>query len=96
MIKYLQLLKLVVPTEFFLFPQILTGEASESELIFSSVQHIAAMLARRTDTVKLLVLNEMKDVKLICGVVADVVEILGRRSHDLSKQQSSFIDRLTS
>jgi len=66
----------------------------ESELILQSVQHIAMTLARRSDVVKGRVLQEMREVKLICGVISDVLEILGRRGVDLCKQQKNFIECL--
>mmetsp|Transcript_8848 Transcript_8848/g.21540 ORF Transcript_8848/g.21540 Transcript_8848/m.21540 type:complete len:737 (-) Transcript_8848:294-2504(-) len=71
-----------------------TGGVTESELILQSVQHITALLARRTETVKVLLLQEMQDVKTICHVVSDVLEILARRGSDLSKQQATFIESL--
>lgn len=67
---------------------------TESELILQSAQHIASQLARRAEVVKIFVLDEMKDVRTICTVVSDVLEILGRRSVDLSKQQQTFIESL--
>jgi len=71
-----------------------SGEATESEVIFMAVQSTLEKLARRTDVVKMVVLNEMREVKMICSAAADVVEILGRRATDLAKQQQTFIDRL--
>ncbi|CAD7922976.1 unnamed protein product [Amoebophrya sp. A120] len=71
-----------------------TGGVTESELILQSVQHISSLLARRTETVKVLLLQEMQDVKTICHVVSDVLEILARRGNDLSKQQQTFIESL--
>lgn len=43
---------------------------------------------------KVLLLQEMQDVKTICHVVSDVLEILARRGSDLSKQQATFIESL--
>lgn len=70
------------------------GGLTESEVILSSVQHIAATLARRSETVKDIMLDEMKEVKMICSVVSDVLDILSRRGTDLAKQQRTFIDSL--
>jgi len=67
---------------------------SESEIILTSVQHIATVIARRSETMQEVVLEEMKEVKLICGVISDVLEILGRRANDLAKQQRNFIEGL--
>jgi len=41
-----------------------------------------------------IILEEMKEVKMICGVISDVLEILGRRANDLAKQQRTFIEGL--
>ncbi|CAD7937629.1 unnamed protein product [Amoebophrya sp. A25] len=71
-----------------------TGGVTENELILQSVQHVSSLLARRTETVKVLLLQEMQDVKTICQVVSDVLEILARRGADLAKQQGTFIESL--
>lgn len=70
------------------------GGATDQELLFQSVQHVANVFARRVDTVRIIVGEEMKDVKTICSVIGDVIEILSRRSSDLSKQQKTFIESL--
>ena len=67
---------------------------TEQEIILSSVQHISSVVARRAETVKGIILGEMREVKMICSVVSDVLEILGRRGNDLAKQQKNFIESL--
>merc|ERR1719262_2015379 len=67
------------------------GDGSHAELVMKGVQHMAKGLADRTNWLRKLVLEEMRETRLILSGVSDVLEVLNRRSKHLEADQMAFL-----
>lgn len=67
------------------------GDGQHAELVMKGVQHMAKGLADRTNWLRKLVLEEMRETRLILMGVSDVLEVLNRRSKHLEADQMAFL-----
>lgn len=64
----------------------------DSEELMEAVEHMASGLMERTNSMRSVVLGEMKESKLLLYGISDVLEVLNRRVHDLEQQQNQFLE----
>jgi len=67
------------------------GDGQHAELVMKGVQHMAKGLADRTNWLRQLVLEEMRETRMILMGVSDVLEVLNRRSKHLEADQMAFL-----
>jgi hypothetical protein len=67
------------------------GDGQHAELMMQGVQHMAKGLADRTNWLRKLVLEEMRETRMILMGVSDVLEVLNRRSKHLEADQMAFL-----
>jgi hypothetical protein len=67
------------------------GDGQHAELVMKGVQHMAKGLADRTNWLRKLVLEEMRETRMILMGVSDVLEVLNRRSKHLEADQMAFL-----
>jgi len=64
----------------------------ESEVIMEAVDHMAGGLMTRTNSMRSVVLTEMKESKMLLYGISDVLEVINRRVSDLIVQQNQFLE----
>eukprot|EP00397_Hematodinium_sp_SG-2012_P009542 GEMP01009630.1.p1 GENE.GEMP01009630.1~~GEMP01009630.1.p1 ORF type:complete len:735 (+),score=95.94 GEMP01009630.1:46-2205(+) len=71
--------------------QINVPRASEPEIYFQAIEHMAAGLEKRGEAIQDSIVSEMRDLQRICASIHVVLEVLVRRSQDINSQQANYL-----